>query len=129
MNKKMKSLAVLLVVVGLAAAVYFLLLKPEPTSMQVKNPVDVQYEQLCIELNNLEAEVVRDSANVDSLADVLKALRWKTVKDGKEYERQKRNLYLDQKKNVALKFYEVMMKQTGNQEVDSFFINIESISE
>ncbi len=96
-------------VVAAAAAGGYLLLRPQPTPQQVKSPVDTQYEELSIQLNDLEAKARQDSANIDSLTLVLEAVKWQPVKDGGDYEAQKRNLYLDLKRNVAFTFRQVLV--------------------
>ena len=63
------------VVAAVAAGGYFLL-RPTATPQEVKNPVDEQYEQLSIQLNDLEAKVKQARANVDSLTDVLETIKW-----------------------------------------------------
>lgn len=114
------------VVVAVAAGVY--LMHPKATPPEVKNPVDTQYEQVCILLNDLNAKVQRPDANIDSLAAILKDVRWETVKKNDEYERQKRNLYLNNKKDVAMTFRKVYQER-GMEITDSLFEQIEQISE
>lgn len=115
------------VVAAVAAGGYFLL-RPTATPQEVKNPVDEQYEQLSIQLNDLEAKVKQARANVDSLTDVLETIKWSAVKEGGEYEMQKRNLYLDAKRNVAMTFYTVIQEQ-GLDVSSPLFDDIEAISE
>ena len=115
------------VVAAVAASGYFLL-RPTATPQEVKNPVDEQYEQLSIQLNDLEAKVKQAGANVDSLTDVLETIKWSAVKEGGEYEMQKRNLYLDAKRNVAMTFYTIIQEQ-GLDVSSPLFDDIEAISE
>lgn len=92
---------------AVAAGGYYLL-RPVPTPEEVKNPVDQQYEELSIAINQLTAEGQQPGANIDSMTLVLEALRWNSVDDGGEYEQQKRNLYLDAKRNAAMSFRQVL---------------------
>ena len=125
----MKKTAVMtgsVVVVAAAAAGYFLM-RPTPTPETVKNPVDVQYEQLSIRLNELEAQVQQPDANVDSLFNIMDALRWKKGTDDK-YEQQKFNLYIDMKKNVAMTFRKVIQER-GLELSNPHLDDVESISQ
>lgn len=115
-------------VVAAAAAGGYFLFRPLPTDETVKNPVDEQYEQLSVQLNDLEAQVRQPGANIDSLTLVLQNVKWSPVADGGEYEVQKRNLYIDNKKNVAMTFRQVLIGQ--NREVTNPMLDdVESISE
>ncbi len=111
-----------------AAAGGYFLLRPQPTPQEVKNPVDTQYEQLCIQLNDLDAKVRQPEANIDSLTLVLEGIKWTPVKDGGAYETEKKNLYLDTKKNVAMTFYNTL-KERGEAVTNPILENIEAISE
>ena len=115
-------------VVAAAAAGGYLLLRPQPTPEVVKNPVDEQYAELCITLNDLDAKVQQPDANIDSLTLVLEAVSWNPVKDGGEYEQQKRNLFIDAKKNVALTFRKAMLDR-GMEITNPHFEDIESINQ
>ena len=95
-------------VAAVAAAGGYYLLRPKPTPQEVRNPVDQQYEELSIAINQLEAEGQQPGANIDSLTLALEALRWNNVADGGDYEQQKRNLYLDAKRNAAMSFRQVL---------------------
>ena len=114
------------VVVAAAAAGYFLM-RSTPTPETVKNPVDVQYEQLSIRLNELDAQVQQPDANVDSLFNIMDALRWKKGTDDK-YEQQKFNLYIDMKKNVAMTFRKVIQER-GLELSNPHLDDVESISQ
>jgi hypothetical protein len=98
-------------VAAAAAAGGYFLLRPTATAEDVKTSVDTQYEELSILLNDLEAKVQQPEANIDSLTLVLEAVEWAPVKDGGDYEAQKRNLYLDAKKNVVMRFYQVLIER------------------
>ena len=126
----MKKGAVLsgVVVAAAAAAGGYFLLRPTATAEDVKNPVDTQYEELSIQLNDLEAKVQQPGANIDSLTLVLEAVKWTPVKDGGDYEAQKRNLYLDAKKNVAMRFRQTSIER-GQEITTPFLDDVESISE
>lgn len=115
-------------VVAVAAAGGYLLLRPQPTPEVVSNPVDEQYERLSITLNDLEAQVNRPDANIDSLTLVLDALSWTAVEDGGEYEAQKRNLYIDAKRNVAMAFRQALLSR-GDSITNPHIDDPESISE
>ncbi len=125
---KKATLATGVVVAAAAAAGSYLLMRPKPTPPEVKNPVDVQYEELSIRLNDLNAKVQQEGANIDSLTLVLEGLKWSTVKDGGEYEVQKRNLYIDAKKNVAMTFRQAILDR-GEQIANPHLDDVESISE
>ena len=116
------------VVVAAAAAGGYYLMRPTATPETVKNPVDVQYEELCIQLNDLDAKVQQPDANLDSLTLVLKSVKWTPVKAGDKYETQKRNLYLDTKKNVAMTFRKAYQDQ-GQDISNAFLDDVEAISE
>ena len=94
----------------------------------MKSPVDVQYEELCIQLNDLNAKVQLEGANIDSLTLVLEDLKWSPVKDGGQYEVQKRNLYLDAKKNVAMTFRQALLDR-GQEITNPHLDDVESINE
>lgn len=115
-------------VVAAAAVGGYFLMRPKPTPPEVKNPVDVQYEELSIRLNDLNAKVQQEGSNVDSLTLVLEGLRWNPVKDGGEYEVQKRNLYIDAKKNVAMTFRQTIIDR-GLEIANPHLEDVESISE
>ena len=115
-------------VAAAAAAGGYFLLRPQPTPQEVKNPFDTQYEQLCIQLNDLDAKVRQPEANIDSLTLVLEGIKWTPVKDGGAYETEKKNLYLDTKKNVAMTFYNTL-KERGEAVTNPILENIEAISE
>lgn len=117
------------VVVAVAAAAGgYYLLRPKPTPQEVKSPVDVQYEELCIQLNDLNAKAQLEGANIDSLTLVLEDLKWSPVKDGGQYEVQKRNLYLDAKKNVAMTFRQALLDR-GQEITNPHLDDVESINE
>jgi len=113
--------------VAVAAAAGYFLLRPKPTPEAVKNPADVKYEQLCIRLNELEAQAQQPEANVDSLFQLLEGVEW-GGEPASDYERQKFNLYLDQKKNVAMTFRKVVQER-GLELASPHLDNVESISE
>ena len=115
------------VVVAAAAAAGYFLMRPTPTPLTVKNPVDVQYEQLSIRLNELEAQAQQPDANVDSLFNIMDALRWQKGTND-EYEQQKFNLYLDQKKNAAMTFRKVIQER-GLELSNPHLDDVESISQ
>lgn len=115
-------------VVAAAAAGGYFLLRPTATPQEVKNPVDTQYEELSVQLNELEAQAKQEGANVDSLVHVLEQVKWKQVEDAGEYEIQKRNLYLDNKKNVAMTFYNII-QENGLDVTSTLLDDIEAISE
>ena len=125
---KKGTLATGVVVAAAAVAGGYYMMRPKPTPEEVKNPVDVQYEELCIQLNDLNAKVQQDSSNIDSLTLVLEELRWNPVKDGGQYEVQKRNLYIDAKKNVAMTFRQTMIDR-GLEITNPHLDDVESISE
>ena len=114
-------------VVAAAAAAGYFLMRPTPTPDVVKNPVDMQYEQLCIRINTLEAEVQQPESNVDSLFNLLEALRWQRHAND-NYEKQKFNLYLDQKKNAAMTFRKIVHERQLNLS-SPLLDDVESISE
>lgn len=97
------------VVVGGAAAAY-MLLRPVPTPQTVKDPVDEQFEKLEVVLNDIDAQVQQPESNVDSLFNILDALRWEPI-GNKDYEKKKFNLYVDHKKNVAMTFRKVVQER------------------
>lgn len=112
---------------GGAAVVAYLLLRPTPTPEEVKNPVDEQYQRLEIVLNDVEAQALQPESNVDSLFNVMDALRWQQHgRDG--YEQQKFNLYLDHKRNVAMTFRKVIQER-GLALSHPHLDDVESISE
>ena len=125
--KKSALLGGVAVAAAAAAGGYFLL-RPTATADDVKTPVDTQYEELCILLNDLEAKVQQPEANIDSLTLVLEAVKWTPVKDGGDYEAQKRNLYLDAKKNVAMSFRQAIIKR-GEEISVPFLDDVEAIKE
>ena len=104
------------------------MMRPKATPPEVKSPVDTQYEQVSILLNDLNAKVQQPDANIDSLAAILREVRWQTVKEGDEYERQKQNLYLNNKKDVAMTFRKAYLAR-HLEITDSLFEQIEQISE
>lgn len=110
-----------------AAAAGWLLMRPKPTPEDVKKPVDVQYERLCIRMNDLEAQVQQPESNVDSLFSLLDALRWQRHASDR-YEQQKYNLWLDQKKNAAMTFRRVAQER-GLPLDNPHLQDVESISE
>ena len=110
MKKKTGIISGGVLVAGAAAVGAYMLLRPAPTPESVKNPVDEQFQQIEIRLNELEAQVLQPESNVDSLFQLMDALRWQ--KQGKDdYEQQKFNLYLDHKKNVAMTFRKVIQER------------------
>ncbi|MCR4602744.1 MAG: hypothetical protein K5683_04335 [Prevotella sp.] len=113
-------------VVAAAAGGYFLL-RPQPTSVDVKAPVDEQYEKIEKTLNDLEAKVQQPESNVDSLFNLMDAIRWSAIGET-EYEKQKVNLYLDHKKNVTMTFRKVMQERQL-EITNPHLIDVESISE
>lgn len=115
-------------VVAVVAAGGYMLLKPQPTPEDVTNPVDVQFEQISIQLNDLDAKVQQPDANVDSLTQVLESISWSPVDNGGEYETQKRNLYIDAKRNVAMTFRQVLLGR-GDSIINPLIDNPESISQ
>ena len=115
-------------VVAVVAAGGYMLLKPQPTPEDVTNPVDVQFEQISIQLNDLDAKVQQPDANVDSLTQVLESISWSPVDNGGEYETQKRNLYIDAKRNVAMTFRQVLLGR-GDSILNPHIDNPESISQ
>ena len=115
-------------VVAVVAAGGYMLLKPQPTPEDVTNPVDVQFEQISIQLNDLDAKVQQPNANVDSLTQVLESISWSPVDNGGEYETQKRNLYIDAKRNVAMTFRQVLLGR-GDSIINPLIDNPESISQ
>ncbi len=115
-------------VAAAAAAGGYFLLRPTATAEDVKTPVDTQYEELSILLNDLEAKVQQPEANIDSLTLVLEAVKWTPVKDGGDYEAQKRNLYLDAKKNVAMRFRQTIIER-GEEITTPFLDDVEAIKE
>lgn len=114
-------------VVAAAAAAGYFLMRPQPTPENVKAPVDEQYQQMVIVLNDLEAKVLQPESNVDSLFRLMDTLRWKKLGTG-EYEQQKQNLYLDHKRNVAMTFRKVVQER-GLDVSHPHLDDVESISE
>ena len=110
-----------------AAAAGWLLMRPKPTPEEVKNPIDVQYEKLCIRMYDLEAQVQQPDANIDSLFTLLLDLRWQQHHAGR-YEQQKFNLWLDQKKNAAMTFRKVAQER-GLPLDNPQLLDVETISE
>lgn len=110
-----------------AAAAGWLLMRPKPTPEDVKKPADVQYEKLCIRMNDLEAQVQQPESNVDSLFNLLDALRWQPHPRNR-YEQQKFNLWLDQKKNAAMTFRKVAQER-GLELSNPHLQDVETISE
>lgn len=125
---KKGTLATGVALTAVAAAGGWYLLRPQPTPQEVRNPVDVQYEKLCIRLNDLDAKVRQEGADIDSLTLVLEGLRWNPVDGGGEYEEQKRNLYIDAKKNVAMTFRQTLLDR-GDSIVQPLLDDVEAISE
>jgi len=113
-------------VVAAAAGGYFLL-RPQPTPVDVKAPIDEQYEKMEKTLNDLEAKVQQPESNVDSLFNLMDSLRWTEIGET-EYEKQKANLYLDHKKNVAMTFRKVMQERQLEMS-NPHLLDVESISE
>ncbi len=109
MTNRSKGAIVGAVVVGGAAAAY-MLLRPVPTPQTVKDPVDEQFEKLEVVLNDIDAQVQQPESNVDSLFNILDALRWEPI-GNKDYEKKKFNLYVDHKKNVAMTFRKVVQER------------------
>ena len=109
MTNRSKGVIVGAVVVGGAAAAY-MLLRPVPTPQTVKDPVDEQFEKLEVVLNDIDAQVQQPESNVDSLFNILDALRWEPI-GNKDYEKKKFNLYVDHKKNVAMTFRKVVQER------------------
>ncbi|MBR1415270.1 MAG: hypothetical protein IJ570_05350 [Prevotella sp.] len=127
MTKKSGILSGGIILAGGAAVAAYLLLRPTPTPEEVKNPVDEQFQRLEIVLNDVEAQVLQPESNVDSLFNVMDALRWQQHgRDG--YERQKFNLYLDHKRNVAMTFRKVAQER-GLALSHPHLDDVESISE
>ena len=127
MTKKSGILSGGIILAGGAAVVAYLLLRPTPTPEEVKNPVDEQYQRLEIVLNDVEAQALQPESNVDSLFNVMDALRWQQHgRDG--YEQQKFNLYLDHKRNVAMTFRKVIQER-GLALSHPHLDDVESISE
>lgn len=126
MTNKSKAFISTVAVAGGAAAAY-LLLRPTPTPEQAKDPVDDQFAQLEIVLNDLDAKVQQPEANVDSLFRILDTLRWQTI-GSKAYEQQKRNLYIDHKRNVAMTFRKVVQERALDVQ-HPHLDDVESISE
>ena len=127
MKKFFVTLAWIIVIAGVAAAVYFFLLKPTETPSEVKNPVNDQDEQLSKRLIDLQAELKAPDSNVDSLVSLLQNLKWETITQDEQFELEKRNLFLDNKKNAAMEFSKVI--QERGLTPNSYFDNIEAISE
>lgn len=109
MTNRSKGAIVGAVVVGGAAAAY-MLLRPVPTPQTAKDPVDEQFEKLEVVLNDIDAQVQQPESNVDSLFNILDALRWEPI-GNKDYEKKKFNLYVDHKKNVAMTFRKVVQER------------------
>ena len=126
MVKKATMMTGAAVALAAAAGGYFLM-RPKPTPEDVKNPVDVQYEQLCIRMNDLEAQVQQPQSDVDSLFSLLDALRWQPHARNR-YEQQKFNLWLDQKKNAAMTFRKVAQER-GLPLDNPHLQDVETISE
>lgn len=126
----MKKGALIGATVGAATVVagYLFLVRPQPTPPEVANPVDTQYEELSIAINDLTAKAGEPDANIDSLATVLETLRWKPVKDGGKYEVEKRNLYLNAKRDAAMAMRTTII-DSGGEVTNAFLDDIEAISE
>lgn len=115
-------------VVAVVAVGGYMLLRPQPTPDDVIKPVDLQYEQISIQLNDLNAKVQQPGANVDSLTQVFESISWSPVDNGGEYETQLRNLYIDAKRNVAMTIRKVLLGR-GDSILNPHINDPESISE
>lgn len=73
------------------------------TAPQVKDVIDHQYDSLVNCLTDLPTDFAAlDSASLDSVANVLAAIKWQPIADGGQLEVEKKALYLQKKKDIAI---------------------------
>ena len=97
-------------VAGGAAVAGYLLLRPQPTPLEVRNPIDEQFEKLEVVLNDIDAKAKQPDSNIDSLFSIVDALQWEKIGND-AYEKQKFNLYLNHKKDVAMNFCKIIQER------------------
>lgn len=93
----MKQIILAIVVVVIIVAGLFAFCN-RGTDPEIQKTVDRQYHELSLRLVDL-AEPTTD--NYQSLAKQLDSIRWVAVEDGRKYEKQKKELYLGEKRKIA----------------------------
>lgn len=81
------------------------------TAPEIKKEVDLQYHRLSIKL--VELEIPNDS-NFAIIANQLDSIRWTPIEDGGRYEEAKKEMFVEEKKRIAVDLKEFFEKSNNS---------------